>query len=97
MATSSGAGGGIVGMLLTGVLAQKVGLIYGETSTFTYHLIALFITAVFTFGGSYALYKFVDIVLKMLENNKKGYSNSSRIFSLVILSIWFRRYNIKVD
>ena len=39
----------------------------------------------------------IDFVLKMLENNKKGYSNSSRIFSLVILSIWFRRYNIKVD
>lgn len=57
--------GGIVGMLLTGVLAANVGLIYGETSTFYAHLIALLITAVFTFGGSYILFKLVDILLRM--------------------------------
>ena len=57
--------GGIVGMLLTGILANNVGLIYGETSTFYYHLIALAITSVFTFGGSLLLFKIVDVLLKM--------------------------------
>jgi Amt family ammonium transporter len=55
--------GGIVGMLLTGILAKDVGLIYGETQTFMYHLLALIIVAVFTFGGSWILYKLVDTVL----------------------------------
>jgi ammonium transporter, Amt family len=57
--------GGIVGMLLTAILAKEVGLIYGQTSTFIYHLIALAITAIFTFGGSYLLFKLVDVLLKM--------------------------------
>ncbi|MCL4136178.1 UNVERIFIED_CONTAM: hypothetical protein GTU68_047927 [Idotea baltica] len=55
--------GGVVGMLLTGVFASEVGLIYGETSTFMFHLLALVITAVYTFGGSYLLFKIVDLVL----------------------------------
>lgn len=55
--------GGIVGMLLTGVFAANVGLAYGETTTFLYHLLALSITAVFTFGGSYLLFKCVDVLL----------------------------------
>lgn len=57
--------GGIVGMVLTGVFAKDVGLIYGETQTFFYHLIALVLTAAFAFGGSFALFKLVDIVLPM--------------------------------
>ncbi|WP_417590342.1 ammonium transporter [Owenweeksia hongkongensis] len=57
--------GGIVGMLLTGILASKVGLIYGENTTFYAHLIALLITAIFTFVGSYILFKVVDILLRM--------------------------------
>jgi Amt family ammonium transporter len=57
--------GGIVGMLLTGVLAAKVGLIYGETTTFYAHLVALAITAVYTFCGSYLLFKLVDVLLKI--------------------------------
>ncbi len=57
--------GGIVGMLLTGVLAAKVGLIYGETTTFLMHLLALIITAIFTFGGSLLLFKLVDLLLTM--------------------------------
>ncbi len=55
--------GGIVGMLLTGVFAADVGLIHGETTTFLYHLLALVITAVFSFGASYLLYKVVDLIL----------------------------------
>ncbi len=55
--------GGIVGMLLTGVFANGVGLIHGETQTFFYHLLTLGLVAVFTFGGSWVLYKLVDMVL----------------------------------
>lgn len=57
--------GGIVGMLLTAVFASGVGLIYGETTTFLYHLLALAITTVFCFGGSYLLYMLVDVLLSM--------------------------------
>lgn len=55
--------GGIVGMLLTPVFASGVGLIYGETHTFLYHLLALVITAVYCYFGSYLLYMIVDYVL----------------------------------
>ena len=57
--------GGIVGMLLTAVFAKEVGLIYGETQTFLYHLLGLVIVSVFCFFGSYLLYIFVDRVLTM--------------------------------
>jgi len=57
--------GGIVGMLLTAVFAKEVGLIYGETQTFLYHLLGLFIVSVFCFFGSYLLYMFVDKILTM--------------------------------
>lgn len=67
--------GGIVGMLLTAVFASEVGLIYGETSTFLYHLLALVISTVFCFGGSYLLYMLVDASLKMRvreDQEKRG-------------------------
>ncbi|MDB9882789.1 ammonium transporter [Bacteroidia bacterium] len=57
--------GGIVGMILTAVFASGVGLIYGETTTFLYHLLALVLVAVFTFGGSWLLYKLTDILIPM--------------------------------
>ena len=49
--------GGIVGMLLTGVFAKDVGLIYGQTTTFVNHCIALILVMLFCFVGSYALYR----------------------------------------
>jgi Amt family ammonium transporter len=52
--------GGVVGMVLTAVFAKEVGLIYGETETFTWHLIALVLVAAFTFGGSWMLYWVVN-------------------------------------
>lgn len=67
--------GGIVGMLLTGIFAKEVGLIYGETTTFLYHLLGLAIVSVFAFGGSYLLYKLTDIILPMRvssEQEQKG-------------------------
>ncbi|MCB0663652.1 MAG: ammonium transporter, partial [Saprospiraceae bacterium] len=55
--------GGVVGMLLTAVFAAEVGLVYGETHTFLYHLLALVITGVLCFGGSYLIYMLVDAIL----------------------------------
>lgn len=52
--------GGMVGMILTGVFADKVGLFFGETQTFTNHLLALLIVATYSFVGSYLLYKLTD-------------------------------------
>lgn len=57
--------GGIVGMLLTAVFAKDVGLAYGQTSTFLYHLLALVIVSVFTFGGSYLLFMLTDRILPL--------------------------------
>ena len=50
-------------MILTAVLAKDVGLIHGETATFLYHIIALVIVALFTFFGSWALYKITDLLI----------------------------------
>ncbi len=60
-------------MILTGVLAKDVGLIYGETKTFFYHLLALIIVAVFTFIGSYILYKITDMLLSMRVREDQEY------------------------
>tara|TARA_R110002050_G_scaffold286087_1_gene436049 strand:- start:962 stop:2245 length:1284 start_codon:yes stop_codon:yes gene_type:complete len=71
--------GGIIGMLLTAVFAKEVGLYYGETETFVYHLLALAITAVFTFGGSWLLYKLVDAMITLrvsAEQEERGLDDS---------------------
>ena len=57
--------GGIVGMLLTAVFAEQVGLIYGQTDTFFYHLLGLALVSVYCFFGSYLLYMIVDRILTM--------------------------------
>ncbi len=64
--------GGIMGMILTGVFAKDVGLVYGQTTTFFNHLIALVIVAVFTFGGSFLLYKLTGVInpLRVSEENE---------------------------
>ena len=67
--------GGIVGMILTGVFATNVGLTSGETHTFLFHLLALVLVSLFTFGGSYLLYKITDMILPMRvtpEQEEKG-------------------------
>jgi len=65
--------GGIVGMILTGVFAKDVGLIYGETQTFLYHLLALLLVGIFTFIGSYLLYKVTDVLLSMRVREDQEY------------------------
>lgn len=57
--------GGIVGMLLTAVFAKEVGLIYGETTTFLNHLLALLLVAAFTFFGSFMLYKVTALIVPL--------------------------------
>lgn len=57
--------GGIVGMVLTGVFAKDVGLVHGETTTFLHHLFALVLVGVFSFGGSWLLYKLVNLVVPL--------------------------------
>ncbi|MCP3104692.1 ammonium transporter [Myxococcus sp. K15C18031901] len=57
--------GGVVGMVLTGVLAKDVGLLYGETTTFLMHMMALVLVSVFSFVGSYVLYKVVDRIVPL--------------------------------
>ncbi len=52
--------GGIVGMILTGVLARDVGLLWGTTTTFTYHMLALVIVSAFSFLGSLVLFQLTD-------------------------------------
>ena len=55
--------GGIVGMILTGVLARDVGLLWGHTTTFMYHMVALGIVSAFSFFGSLALFRLTDWIL----------------------------------
>jgi Amt family ammonium transporter len=57
--------GGISGMLLTGIFAKEVGLFYGQTHTFFYHLLALLIVSVYTFVGSYILYYITDKIVSL--------------------------------
>lgn len=57
--------GGIMGMILTGVFAKDVGLYYGHTTTFLYHMLALVIVSVFSFGGSYILYFITDKIVPL--------------------------------
>ncbi len=57
--------GGIVGVIATGLFANEVGLIFGKTETFFYHLLTIAIVGVYTFGGSYLLYRVTDIIIPM--------------------------------
>ena len=62
--------GGIIGMVLTAVFAQGVGLIYGEYKTFLFHLLTLVIVGIFAFGGSYLLYVVTNKILPMRVSPK---------------------------
>lgn len=48
--------GGMIGMVLTAIFADDVGLIHGHTATLVSHLSALVVVTCFTLVGSYALY-----------------------------------------
>jgi Amt family ammonium transporter len=57
--------GGITGMILTAVFAKDVGLINGEFTTFKYHMYALVIVGVFTFVGSWIIFKITGMITRM--------------------------------
>jgi Amt family ammonium transporter len=57
--------GGMVGMICTGIFAKDVGLVFGQTTTFLYHLLALLIVTVFAFVGSLILYKVTDMIISL--------------------------------
>jgi ammonium transporter, Amt family len=57
--------GGMTGMVMTGIFAKDVGLTSGRYETFLYHLLALVIVAVYTFGGSWLLYKLTDWIIPL--------------------------------
>jgi Amt family ammonium transporter len=65
--------GGMVGMILTGLLARDVGLFYGQTTTFMYHMLALVLVGAFSFIGSLALFKLTDwiIPLRVTEEEER--------------------------
>ncbi len=57
--------GGIVGMIATGIFAEKAGLIYGDTALFLRHVEATLIVGAYAFFGSYALYWISDSVITL--------------------------------
>ena len=65
--------GGMVGMVCTGIFAKDVGLVFGKTETFLYHLLALVIVALFVFGGSLILYKVTDLIIPLRVTESQEY------------------------
>lgn len=65
--------GGLIGMVLTAVFADNVGLIHGETATLINHLLALCIVIPFTLIGSVALYSICHLIipLRVSENEEE--------------------------
>lgn len=71
--------GGIVGMLLTGVFAHgnvnplvvNNGLLFGETTLFTVHLIAMIAVSIFSFGGTYLLLILTNFISPLRVSEKE--------------------------
>jgi Amt family ammonium transporter len=57
--------GGMTGMIMTGIFAKDVGLIYGQWTTFQNHLIALVVVGLFSFGGSLLLYRLTNWIISL--------------------------------
>ena len=57
--------GGMVGMIVTGIIAKEVGLTSGHITTFLYHLLALVIMVSYTFFGSLICYKIIDLIIPL--------------------------------
>lgn len=57
--------GGMSGMIATGIFAQGVGLIHGDPKIFLFHLLAVVIVGVYSFFGSYLLYKLVEKIIPL--------------------------------
>jgi Amt family ammonium transporter len=82
--------GGITGMILTAVFAQDVGLVYGQTQTFFYHLVALGIVAGFTFGGSYLIFKIAGKITRLrvsAEDERLGLDLSQHAETISVVPV----------
>ena len=63
--------GGMVGMLMTGLFAKDVGLTSGHAYTFLVHCGALVFVALFSFCGSWALYKLTDLIIPLRVSDEQ--------------------------
>ena len=54
-----------MGMILTAIFAQgeNASLLHGGFSVFGHHMMALVLVSVFTFGGSYLLFKLTNLII----------------------------------
>jgi Amt family ammonium transporter len=87
--------GGLVGMIMTGLLAHTAvnganttgnGLLFGETTLFTVHMIALVIVIAYTFVGSLIILKITDLISPLsvsAEDKKIGQDYSQHGENLV--------------
>jgi ammonium transporter, Amt family len=57
--------GGMVGMIMTGVFADGVGLTSGSAHTFLTHIGALVFVALFSFAGSWLLFSVTDLIIPL--------------------------------
>ncbi len=81
--------GGMVGMLMTGIFAQGVGLAYGTAGTFLVHIAALLLVSTFSFCGSYLLLKLTDLIIPLRvsdEQEARGLDLSSHGECVEVLS-----------
>jgi Amt family ammonium transporter len=63
--------GGMVGMVLTGVFAAGVGLIYGSPKIFLVQLLTLLIAAPFAFVGSWILFRVTDAIIPLRVSERQ--------------------------
>src|SRR4051795_7328249 len=63
--------GGMGGMLMTGIFAKDLGLTSGHAATFLVHCGALIFVAVFSFSGSWVLYKFTDFIIPLCVSEEQ--------------------------
>src|SRR5437773_1900003 len=63
--------GGMVGMLMTGLFAKDVGLTSGHARTFLVHCGALIFVAVFSFVGSWVLYRLTDLIIPLRVSSEQ--------------------------
>lgn len=64
--------GGIMGMILTAILAhgENASLLHGGFNVFAHHMIALVLVSIFTFFGSFVLYKLTNYVIPIRVTEK---------------------------
>lgn len=77
--------GGVMGMILTGVVAKEVGLLAGPTTTFYKHLIARVPVGSFSFFGAYILYTVFDLISPLrvsVEEEEIGLDLSQHLASI---------------